>query len=178
MKPETVLAMIKKFAFLFTFCFVATVAFGQRELGSRPTATGGPLKFEQAVYDVQSYDVTLKVDVAGKSIRGTTVMVATTTIPTDVILLDLDAPYTIDKVTDGNGKDLRYERTTDAIRIFFPFSKQVGEEIKTSITYEGAPRVAPRAPWVGGFMWAKTPSGADWVSVALQNDGADLMFPC
>jgi aminopeptidase N len=31
---------------------------------------------------------------------------------------------------------------------------------------------------VGGFIWTKTPSGADWVSVALQNDGADLMFPC
>src|SRR5690348_839918 len=27
-------------------------------------------------------------------------------------------------------------------------------------------------------MWAKTPSGADWISVALQNDGADLLFPC
>ena len=39
------------------------------------------------------------------------------------------------------------------------------------------PREAPRPPWVGGFIWAKTPIGADWISVALQNDGADLMFP-
>src|SRR6476619_754784 len=85
-------------------------AFGQRQLGSRPTPTGGPLKFEQAVYDVQSYDVTLKVDVASKSIIGTTVMTARTTIPTDVILLDLDTPFTISKVTDGNGKELKYER--------------------------------------------------------------------
>ena len=27
-------------------------------------------------------------------------------------------------------------------------------------------------------MWEKTPNGADWISVALQNDGADLLFPC
>jgi len=27
-------------------------------------------------------------------------------------------------------------------------------------------------------MWKTTPSGADWISVALQNDGADLLFPC
>ena len=26
-------------------------------------------------------------------------------------------------------------------------------------------------------MWKKTPSGADWVSIAMQNDGADLLFP-
>src|SRR6476646_4609360 len=115
---------MQKVAFIFlAVSLFALSAIAQRELGSRPTATGGPLKFEQAVYDVQSYDVSIKVDVAGKSISGTTVMTAKTTIPTDVILLDLDSPYTISKVTDGSGKELKYERTADAIRIFFPFSK-------------------------------------------------------
>lgn len=156
----------------------AVSSFAQRDLGVRPTETGGPLKFEQAVYDVQSYDVTLNVDPRAKSITGTTVMTARTDIPTNVILLDLDTPYTVSKVTDGAGRDLKYERTPTALKIFFPFSKQVGDVIKTSITYSGVPREAPRPPWIGGFMWAKTPSGADWISVALQNDGADLLFPC
>jgi aminopeptidase N len=155
-----------------------SLSFSQRELGVRPTATGGPLKFEEAVYDVQSYDVSISVDPKTKSISGTTVMTARTNIPTNVIMLDLDTPYTISKVTDGNGRDLKFERSSDAVRIFFPFSKQVGETITTSITYAGMPREAPRPPWVGGFIWTKTLSGADWVSVALQNDGADLMFPC
>ena len=158
------------------FLFTVTIS-AQRELGVRPTETGGPLKFEQAVYDVQSYDVSVKVDPGAKSISGTTAMTARTTIPTDVILLDLDTPYTVSKVSDGNGSDLKYERTSTEIRIWFPQSKQVGEEIKTSITYSGTPRIAPNPPWIGGFMWEKTPSGSDWVSVALQNDGADLLFP-
>ena len=152
-------------------------AIAQRELGVRPTETGGPLIFEQAVYDVQAYDITLDVDPKTKSISGTTVMTARTAIPTDAIVLDLDTPFAVSKVTDGAGNDLEYERTDTKIRIRFPFSKQVGEEIKTSVSYAGTPRVAPRAPWIGGFMWEKTPSGSDWVSVALQNDGADLMFP-
>ncbi|MEZ0327625.1 MAG: M1 family metallopeptidase [Fimbriimonas sp.] len=143
----------------------------------RPTATGGPLKFEQAVFDVQSYDVTLRVDPKGKSINGTTVMVAKTTIPTNVILLDLDTPYQVSRITDGSGHDLQYQRRSDTIRIWFPQSKQVGQPFKTLISYSGIPRVAPNAPWTGGFVWAKTPSGADWISVALQNDGADLLFP-
>lgn len=157
------------------FCLAASA---QRELGVRPTATGGPLKFEEAVYDVQAYDVSISADPKSKSISGTTVMTARTVIPTNVIMLDLDTPYTVREVTDGSGRHLRFERSSDALRIFFPFSKQVGETITTSIIYSGIPREAPRPPWVGGFIWAKTPSGADWISVALQNDGADLMFPC
>ena len=133
--------------------------------------------FEQAVFDVQSYDITLNVDPKTKSISGTTVMTAKTVIPTNVIVLDLDTTYTISKLTDG-ASDLKYQRSEGKIWIWFPMTKQVGEEIKTSITYSGTPRIAPNPPWIGGFMWKKTADGSDWISVALQNDGADLLFPC
>lgn len=133
--------------------------------------------FEQAVFDVQNYDISLNVDPKTKSISGTTVMKARTAIPTNVIVLDLDTPYTISKLTDGI-RDLTYQRKEGKIWIWFPMTKQVGEEIKTSITYAGTPRIAPKPPWIGGFMWSKTADGSDWISVALQNDGADLMFPC
>ncbi|MEO8649383.1 MAG: M1 family metallopeptidase [Acidobacteriota bacterium] len=168
---------MRKINLLIVILLSAVSTFSQRELGVRPTDTGGPLKFEQAVYDVQSYDITLGADPKAKSITGTTVMLANTVIPTDVILLDLDTPYTVSKVTDGSGNVLKYERTPTQIRIWFPLTKQVGDEIKTSITYAGTPREAPRPPWIGGFMWKKTADGSDWISVALQNDGADLLFP-
>ncbi|HMT06924.1 MAG TPA: M1 family metallopeptidase [Pyrinomonadaceae bacterium] len=162
---------------LLAILLLATAAFAQRELGVRPTETGGPLRFEQAVFDVQSYDVSLNVNIAAKSISGTTVMVAKTVVPTNVIQLDLDTPYSISKLT-VDGKDAKYKFDAGKIWIWFPQTKQVGDMITTSITYSGIPKVAPRAPWIGGIMWEKTPSGADWVSVALQNDGADLLFPC
>jgi aminopeptidase N len=104
-------------------------------------------------------------------------MTAKAVIPTNVIVLDLDTPYTIGKLTES-GRDVRYERKEGKIWIWFPMTKQVGDEIKTSISYSGTPRVAPNPPWIGGFIWAKTKSGDDWISVALQNDGADLLFPC
>ncbi len=157
--------------------FLVFSSFAQRDLGSRPTDTGGPLMFEQAAYDVQNYDITLNVDPKAKSISGTTIMTAKTVIPTNVIVLDLDLPYTISKLTDGVN-DLKYKRKDGKIWIWFPMTKQVGEEIKTVITYAGTPREAPRPPWIGGFMWKKTADGSDWISVALQNDGADLLFPC
>jgi aminopeptidase N len=162
---------------LIAIVVLSIATFPQRELGVRPTETGGPLMFEQAVFDVQSYDVSLNVFPDKKSISGVTTMIAKTVIPTNVIVLDLDTPYNIENVSDGM-RDLKYERRGGKIWIWFPQSKQVGEEIKVTIRYAGTPREAPRPPWVGGFIWAKTPSGSDWVSVALQNDGADLLFPC
>ncbi|MEO7658920.1 MAG: M1 family metallopeptidase, partial [Pyrinomonadaceae bacterium] len=162
--------------------FIAVLLFtsstlAQRELGVRPTDTGGPLMFEQAVFDVQSYEVNLNIFPAGKRISGITIMIARTVIPTNVIVLDLDTPFTIENISDGRS-ELKYERKDGKIWIWFPMTKQVGDEIKTVISYAGTPREAPRPPWVGGIMWKKTPSGADWISVALQNDGADLLFPC
>lgn len=159
---------------------LSSCIFAQRELGVRPTDTGGPLMPEQAAFDVQTYDVALKVDPTTKMIYGTTVMTAKIVKPTNVIVLDLDTPYTVDKVF-GDSKDrqtaLKIERKEGKIWIWFPTAKRVGETFETLITYSGSPRLAPRAPWIGGIMWSKTPTGADWISVALQNDGADLLFP-
>ena len=168
---------MRQFSISAAILLFAISTLAQRELGVRPTATGGPLMFEQAAYDVLNYDISISADPKTKSISGTTVMIAKTVIPTNVIVLDLDTPFTISKLTEG-GRDVKYEFKDGKIWIWFPLTKQVGEEIKTSITYAGTPREAPRPPWVGGFMWIKTPNGSDWINVALQNDGADLMFPC
>jgi aminopeptidase N len=153
----------------------AGVAWSQQTI--RPTETGGPLMFEQAVFDVQNYDISITADPKTRSITGVTVMTAKTVIPTNVIVLDLDTPYTIASVSE-NDRKLKYERRGGKVWIWFPLSRQVGDEIKTSIRYSGTPRVAPNPPWIGGFIWTKTKNGDDWISVALQNDGADLMFPC
>ncbi len=163
---------------VFAFILIASIAaFAQRELGVKPTDTGGPLTYEQAAYDVQSYDITLDVDPAAKSIKGSVVMRAKIVVPTNVIRLDLDTVYKIDRVSEEQA-DRKYEFKDGKIWVWFPQTKQPGEAFELTIIYAGTPREAPRPPWVGGFMWKKTPSGADWISVALQNDGADLMFPC
>lgn len=145
--------------------------------GSAESTSGGVLKLEQAAYDVLSYDVGIKVDVAKKSFSGRTIMEAKTVIPTATIVLDLQAPFTVSKLTDGK-TSLRFDRIKDGLRIHFPISKQPGDPIRIEIEYSGTPQVARNAPWDGGVVWAKTSSGADWISVALQGDGADLIFPC
>ncbi len=178
MKTKT----IERFAgCLCGIALLALSAAAQRELGARPSETGGPVPYEQAAYDVQKYDVAVKVDPATKSISGTTIVTARIVQPINAFVLDLDNPFTVSEVfqIEGSKKTkLKFERKGTKIWSYFPMTVQSGKTVSVEVVYAGTPRVAPRPPWVGGFMWEKTADGSPWISTAYQNDGADVMFPC
>ena len=168
---------MKRLTLLLAILLLSIPTLAQRQHPAKPTVTGAPLVYEQSSYDVQSYDISIKVDVAAKTISGTTAMRARVVMPTNRVMLDLDTPYNVSSVGPAANGSYRFERSDGKIWINFPTTKQPGEEFTAVISYSGEPRVAPNPPWVGGFMWKKTPNGADWVSIAMQNDGADLLFP-
>ncbi|HYE66667.1 MAG TPA: hypothetical protein VD966_13850, partial [Pyrinomonadaceae bacterium] len=157
-------------------------AYSQRELGVRPTDSGGPLMPEQAAYDVTFYDLALRINPTEQSIAGVLTAHARIVHPTEWFVLDLDTPLVVDSVAAvGRGAEtqpLRFERRGGKLWIAFPLTMQPGEMVKVRVAYGGKPRVARRPPWVGGFVWEKTPGGEPWVAVACQNDGADLWWPC
>jgi hypothetical protein len=107
---------MKRLALLFSTLLLVIPALAQREHGVRPTSTGGPLMFEQAAFDVNSYEISLRVDPSKKSISGTSTMKARVVIPTNVVVLDLDTPYAvsaIDQPGSNGGQDLKWERRDD-----------------------------------------------------------------
>lgn len=169
---------------VFLLLVLAQTAGAQRELGARPTNSGGPLMPEQAAYDVKSYDLGLKINPAEQSISGTLTVSARIVHPTDWFVLDLDDPLKVESVlileggSDPGVRQLQFKRIGEKIWIAFPLTKQPGETVKVAVTYGGKPRVAPRPPWVGGFIWSKTATGEPWIATACQMDGADLWWPC
>jgi len=172
---------MKKLLQTVVFLFIAVqISFAQRELGSRPTDTGGILIYEQAAYDVKNYDVTASVNPVEKSIAGAAVITAKIIAPTAWFVLDLDTPLAVSETSEIEGdksKSLPFERREGKIWIKFPTTKQPNETVFVRVKYAGVPRVAPRAPWVGGFVWEKTADGSPWIAIACQNDGADIWFP-
>ncbi len=165
--------------FLCGLAFTA-FAFAQRELGVRPTDSGGVLMPEQAAYDVRHYDLAVKVDIPNQAISGVLTATARIVKPLDNFVLDLDYPFTVSKATLVEGKketDLKFERRESKIWIQFPKIEKSGETVNVRVAYSGKPKVAPRPPWVGGFVWSKTADGQPWFATAVQNDGADLWFP-
>ena len=78
---------------IFIILLLVSSVFAQRELGLRPTETGGVVPYEQAAYDVAKYDVSLKINPAEKSIAGATIVTARIVQPINVFVLDLDTPF-------------------------------------------------------------------------------------
>jgi aminopeptidase N len=172
--------MKKSFAVTFICALLFTAVQAQRELGVRPTESGGVLMPEQAAYDVKHYDLALSVKPAEQSIKGALTARALIVKPLDKFVLDLDAPLTVEAVTLISRQKplpLAFERKGGKIWITFPNVKKAGETVEVRVEYFGKPRVAPRPPWVGGFVWSKTADGQPWFATAVQNDGADLWFP-
>lgn len=160
---------------------LVSLASAQRELGVRPAKTGGPLTANQAAYDVQSYDIDVRVKPREQAIESKVTVAAKIVNPTNVLDLDLESVFTVTGVSmvgaGGKTTKMKFTRPEGKILAWFPMTKQAGESVAVRVEYYGKPRVAPRPPWVGGFMWEKTADGSDWISIATQNDGADTWIP-
>ncbi len=160
---------------------VLTIAFvaGQNRTRVRPTDSGGVLSGEQASYDVKSYDLALTVDPDRQTIDGVLTVEALVVQPLRWLVMDLDTPLTVHSATwlNADSRPLPFQRSATQVRIEFPQTRQPGDLVQVAVTYGGKPRVAPRPPWVGGFIWADTADGRPWVAVACQLDGADLWWP-
>ena len=166
---------------LICILFLSVSVFAQRDLGARPTDSGGVLMPEQAAYDVKHYDLAVTPNIEEQSIKGVLTVTAKITKPIDKFVLDLDYPFTVESVelltTDAPNIPLKFERRESKIWISFPMIVKTGKTAVVRVVYSGKPKVAPRPPWVGGFVWSKTADGAPWFATAVQNDGADLWFP-
>ena len=151
-----------------------------------PNDSGLPLEPEQAAFDATYYSLAVAVHPETRTIEGTLTMEARVVQPTAAVLLDLDAPLAVSAVEEvgyvaGSGAEVAlprdYERTGNRLRILLGRTAQPGEGLRLRIAYGGAPRVAPRPPWDGGFTWAEAADGTPWVAVSCQVQGADLWWP-
>ncbi|HQU86286.1 MAG TPA: M1 family metallopeptidase [Pyrinomonadaceae bacterium] len=154
--------------------------YAQRDLGVSPTGSGGVLSAEQAAYDVKHYDLTVDVDVPNQSLNGVLLVKALVVKPLKTFVLDLDGAMKVDEIlltSSINPYPMRFEHKDGKLRINLPDEQKKGAMMELKIFYGGKPKVAPRPPWVGGFVWSKTADGQPWFATAVQNDGADLWFP-
>lgn len=161
--------------------FLSVQIFAQRDFGVRPTGSGGILMPEQAAYDVKHYDLAVTPNIEEQSIKGVLTVTAKIVKPIDNLVLDLDYPFTVESTTLVNGKKetpLKFERRESRIWIAFPKTEKAGATVNVRVAYGGKPKIAPKPPWIGGFVWSKTADGQPWFATAVQNDGADLWFPC
>lgn len=139
---------------------------------------------EQAAYDVQHYDLSLRVDPAKKFVSGTGTIEVKVVEPMSWLVLDLDPRLKVKRVrlatasAIGVEREVSFEQRGSKLWVFLPASPPAGTRLVAAVDYAGRPRQAVRAPWDGGFTWSKTKAGKPWIATSVQGEGADLWWPC
>ena len=169
-----------KYPIIFAACLLLSACATQTPLTARTEASGAERPPEQLALVFEHADLGLRIEPASKTIRGDATLTFTATAPLSRVLLDLDNHFTIDAIS-SDGQALANTAWSDPdgrLSIQLPRPLAAGEKVSIRVQYHGAPHVAKKAPWDGGFVWATTPDGAPWVASAVQGEGCDLFWPC
>ncbi|GAW41492.1 Aminopeptidase N [Brevundimonas sp. SH203] len=151
-----------------------------RESTAFTLATDQPRTAEQRAMQFDKADLTLKVIPADKAIDAVAVLDFTATAPLERLVVELDTLLTIASVqVDGVEVPAdRWSNPEGRLTVALPRPLAVGQKTALRIAYAGRPRVAPRAPWDGGFVWSTAPTGEPWIATAVQGEGCDIFWPC
>lgn len=139
---------------------------------------------QRSWWDVQRYDVAVTPDYNTKTITGKTTITYTITAEQhrDDIQIDLQKPMEIDSIFyNGNAyiNDPAHPYRNEGGHWFIPLPKAAkGSTQAITIAYHGKPKEAVRPPWDGGWVWAKDKQGRPWMTVACEDDGASVWYPC
>ena len=146
-------------------------------LAARTADSGLPLTPAQKATALPHLDLRLKVDPESKSIEGEAIYTIEALSALDRFEVDLDPRFTISSVS-VDGSAAAWE--SDSGQVSIPLGKTLaaGETARVSLSWNGKPHVALRAPWQGGFVWDETEDGRPWVATAVQMNGCDLFWPC
>lgn len=164
-----------KKSFLITLLFLVSYSVFAQRFTRRDSLQGG-LRFERTSFDVQRYDLNIKIDPDKRYISGYNDILFKVVEKTARIQLDLFENMNVDSIMH-KGKKLKYKRDEDAVFINFPEDLKKGSEHSVRFYYSGKPNVARNAPWDGGFVFTKDSNDKHWIGVAVQGTGASLWYP-
>ncbi len=149
----------------------------QSELTAITRATGLPRAPEQLATTIALADLSFKVDPARQWLDADARLQLQLTGSVNALVLDLDRNYSVD-VVDVDGKPARWSNPEGRMTIALAKPLAAGAKVSVRIRYAGHPHAASKAPWDGGIVWAKAPTGEPWVGTAVQGEGCDLLWPC
>ena len=151
-----------------------------RESTAFTLATDQPLTPEQQAMQFDKADLSIKVLPEDKAIDAVAVLDFTAKAPLTALVVELDTLLTISSV-QIDGVEVAVDRWSNPegrLTVQLPETLATGRSVTLRVAYAGQPRVAPRAPWDGGFVWSTAPSGEPWIATAVQGEGCDIFWPC
>lgn len=143
-------------------------------------ASEQPLAPEQRAVRFDRAVLAFRIMPESRTLAGDAILTFTAKGPTDTLSVELDTVFDI-SVVEVDGRALvpeAWRNPEGRLTVELPRALAAGDTATLRLRYHGAPRVAPHAPWDGGFVWATAPSGEPWIATAVQGEGCDLFWPC
>jgi aminopeptidase N len=135
---------------------------------------------EQEAVVFEHANLAFRIDPAQQRIDGDATLTFRAIRPLQRLVVDLDRNYTIVSVAiDGHELSASaWSNPEGRMTVTLPSTLAQGAAADLRIRYGGKPHVAANAPWDGGFVWSKAPTGEPWVASAIEGEGCDLLWPC
>ncbi|RIV42175.1 M1 family metallopeptidase [Flagellimonas pelagia] len=168
------MALKKHFISLGTILLVLGTTYAQNF--TRQDTLRGSITPERAWWDLNYYDLNVKVDPSQKFLSGYNVVRYKVLKPSNVLQIDLQEPMKISTITQ-DGKKLKFTSEGNAHFIKLKKKQVPGDFNEITIEYSGNPREAVRAPWDGGFSWKEDDEGQPFVATSCQGLGASVWWP-
>ena len=130
----------------------------------------------RAWWDVTFYDLHVTVSPADSSLRGYNGITYRVLRSDRKMQIDLQQPLVVDSMVQ-NKKRLTFRRDGNAFFVSLVAQQHVGASKTITVYYHGKPRVAKKAPWDGGVVWAHDSLGHPWIGTACQLIGASVWWP-
>jgi aminopeptidase N len=172
--------MTSKLKLVFLFSLLPTVfCLAQRtKTFTRADTLRGSITPARAWWDVLRYDITIKPDFLAKTTSGSNVITYKVISEQQPGLqLDLKDTLHIDSIVLNKTQTLLFTREGDVWQVKLPQQKKLSVH-RLAVYFSGKPRVAPRAPWDGGWTFTKDSLGRPWMTVTCQGLGASVWYPC
>ena len=161
---------------------LALTSFAEAQPGRDRTFThadslrGGWTKFRWC-YDVTYYHLNVRIDPSAKTVFGSNEMRFTVLESFATMQIDLFRNMGLDSILLDGSIRCTFRRDENAVFVTAPTRLNKGERHDLVVYYGGAPIVARRPPWDGGFIWTKDSTGGPWVAVTCEGTGASLWWP-
>jgi aminopeptidase N len=130
----------------------------------------------RAWWDVQFYDLHVRVNPTDSSIRGWNGITYRVLRPAREMQIDLQPPLEVDSIIQDRRK-LTYRRDGNAFFVTTASNQRAGETRTLTVWYRGKPRIGRRLPWDGGFAFTADSLGHPWIATANEGKGASIWWP-
>jgi aminopeptidase N len=157
----------------------ASVGFAQpSRTYTRADTLRGSITPQRAWWNVLRYDITIKPDYTNRTTSGSNVITYKVLNGAHPALqLDLQDTLRIDSIMLDDRQPLSFTRDGSVYMVKVPQQKKSFVH-HIAVHFSGKPRVAPRAPWDGGWTFTKDSLNRPWMTVTCQGLGASVWYPC